>query len=291
MSVISYHISPRRRLVLLSVAGFFIALPSLLLLAWIFSADQSLAFAAAIVACIMLPFFIFMCFCAFYPRLDVTPDGLHLRGVIGFARIFVAWTSIERLRLEPGSEALVLRDPLTTRSARSWGNWSGVRYSGAPLYDREQQELIKAARYVPLQAFAWWFEHGDLLALMRTHAPALFENFDQVMQTAKQRSAASRKIVLGVSVFTAICIGLAVYLGIYYPDLFDHPTVGSLASKISIVLGYVIALVLSWCAIVNLIASFQFARSRKYGMTAFWLIAAVVQFLLAILSLAKSSGA
>ena len=290
MDEISYSLSPRRRVVILSVAGFFLALPLLLLVGWYFSGEQALALAAGIVACIMLPFFIYMCVCAYYPRLSVCADGLMVRGVIGFAPINIAWESIERLRLNCGSEALVLRQPLQSRAARFWGNWSGTSYSGSPLYDQEQQELIRAARYVPLQAFAWWFEHGDLLTNMRSHAPALFENFDREISAAKLARASNRRMIIGISVLTVACLAVAVYFGIYHPDALENPSVTSFGNKVLTVAGYLVAVVLGLYAVANILAVFQFAKARKFGMAAFWLVAAVVQFLLAILALARSSG-
>ena len=290
MSSVSYTISPRRRLLLLCVAGLFLFIPTALLVCAAFSSDAALITAGAIVTCIMLPFAVFMCFCAWYPRLTVADDGIHLRGIIGFAPFSVAWEMLENLRLNPGSEALILRQALQTRAARSWSNWSGVNLSGSPLYDDAQKQLINAALYVPIEAFAWWFEYGDLLAAMRKHAPAIFEHFEARRAAAKQARKSDRKMITIVSAITASVIALAVIAGIYYSDTFDGSKIGSIANLTMSSLGYVVALVLGLYAICNLATAFRFATARKFGLAIFWLVAAIVQFLLAILAVARSSG-
>ena len=127
----------------------------------------------------MMPFALFVWFCIWYPRLTVSTKGIEVRGTGGFGSISIPWTLIERLRLDPGSEALVLSEPLNTKYTRSLRNWSGLTYRGAQFYSAEQQALMADERYIPLEAYAAWFEKGELLSVFHQFAPHLVEHFGE----------------------------------------------------------------------------------------------------------------
>lgn len=287
MSDSEFKISPRRRLILLTTAGFFISIPTLLAISSIITKDSSIAAAAGIVLCIMLPFAAYMFFCAWYPRLKVCSDGLELRGIIGFAPFKVRWEQIERIRLLPGSEAFILNQAIQTRASKQWANWSGVSYRGAPMYDQEQRELINQARYVPFEAFAWWLENGSLLQTLKNHIPEKLENYSQQIIEAKELRSKNRRVLQIVFSGSAVVIILAIYAGLCHPDWLDDPQVGSIAMRLIDLLQAVIALGLFLHALVNTIAAIQFVKKRSIGLAIFWLIAAVIQVLLSVSILAS----
>ncbi len=271
----TYPAGPRQRRILIGMASAFILFPLAI------AAAAGAAGAAVLV--IMLPFALFLFYCAYYPRLTVTPEGLNLRGILGLrSSVFVPWQSIERLRLTPGSEGLLLAEPLTDKSAERWKDWSGTAMNGAPIYDAEQRASIASARYVPFQAFAYWLEHGTLMEEFRRFAPALVEGYKERRAEAYAAGARDRKIIKIVASITGAVLVAAIFFGLYSPEFSPETqakldSAGWMADRIA---AWTIALVFLLYGSVNLRSSWLFFRQKKIGLGIFWLIAGAIQLLL-----------
>ncbi len=152
-----YRLSPLRRVILDGIGLAMLALP-----VGMFMLGGKATGVALIVFLCMAPTLAILFFCAWFPRIIVGPDGLRFRGAIGFSSQLIPWTNVERLRLKPSGEGVILREPLQTRAAAHWKNWTGVAFMGARFFDDEEQKYIDQQRYVQIQPFAFWLRHGDL---------------------------------------------------------------------------------------------------------------------------------
>jgi hypothetical protein len=154
-----YRVSPRRRWALIAV-WLLLAMP---LAFGGLLADPALLIAAAVVSVVFLPLIALTAW--WYPRLVLTPAGVTLVH-IGWS-LEVPWERVASLRSNPGSEGLVLREPLDTPGA-----WRLFRASQvAPYYGPDQLALIAERRFVPIEPFAYWLRRGELARDLVRHAP------------------------------------------------------------------------------------------------------------------------
>jgi hypothetical protein len=274
-----YRLSPLRRVILDGIAAMMFALPAGLLIC----APKAAAAAGLILLC-LAPTIAILAFSAWYPRLIVAQDGLHVRGAIGFSSLVVPWTNVERIWLRANKEGLVLREPLKSRAAARWKNWTGVTFLGGKFYDDEQQVYIDQQRFVPLAIFAYWLRHDQLGSDLVARAPWLGDEMQaQEASYRKDQSKYNRKIVwvLAISaVIIAATLGLAIYNQHQPPAQQAEFAKGEQA--LDRFAGRAFALSLSLFALFNIQAAIGLLRQRKPGYAAFWLFYALLQILLVI---------
>ncbi|HEX8442649.1 MAG TPA: hypothetical protein VF631_03265 [Allosphingosinicella sp.] len=154
----TYRVSPWRRWALWYVLG-----PIIVGLMWL-RADsgpiegRAFLITAALVGCIGLA-----CQVIFVDRatLQLSPDGACLRQT-GYT-LSAQWSDIVDIRLEPGREGFVTRNPMDGRGAGLLASLRGVAVPMGPsLYDAAQQELLAERRFIPIEAFAWHLRHGQM---------------------------------------------------------------------------------------------------------------------------------
>ena len=155
-----YHVSPLR---LWLPTGAFGAGGILLLVSAQLTDDavmQNALFLTAI--------FLLVCTCVIYlsvrfARLELTESGVKLRQ-IGYT-LETTWDNIEKLYDARRAEGLVLRRPMDAsgagvlRAFRSTGVGAGIR-----MYNTEQIQWLAEQRFIPIDAFAYWLDRGDLRA-------------------------------------------------------------------------------------------------------------------------------
>jgi hypothetical protein len=77
----------------------------------------------------------------------------------------------------PRQEGFVLREPLGGPGPARLAAASGVvlNMSGATFaaYQGGRRDLVAVGRFIPIEAFAYWLTHGDLLAAIAREAPAI----------------------------------------------------------------------------------------------------------------------
>lgn len=111
-----------------------------------------------------------------YPRLVITPDTIE-RHNVGYT-LRTPWGNVARIRLARGSEGLILRGPMEERGAYRFAKAATFRFGieTASLYDRDVLELIRQRRFIPLEAFYYWFKHGMLRYEIERYAPWLADD-------------------------------------------------------------------------------------------------------------------
>ncbi len=109
----------------------------------------------------------------YYPSLVLTPEGIS-RYNVGYT-LSTSWDNIIELRLTRGFEGLILRQPMEDRGAHRFAVAAGARFGigAVPLYPTEIVKMIKAHRFIPIEAFAYWFKHGKLGDEIAGYAPGI----------------------------------------------------------------------------------------------------------------------
>jgi hypothetical protein len=145
-----------------------------------------------------------------YPKLTVSSEGLKLRGIMGPRTVTVRWDQIERLLWQDNDQALILRGPHDSLSARFF---KATADSTDVKYDAAQQQFIAERRYVPFSGFSYWLVHGELYAEFRRYAPHLLDEFDAVRTSWLERQQAQTRFDRIVFVVGLIVIAIAVWFG------------------------------------------------------------------------------
>ncbi|MBS0208689.1 MAG: hypothetical protein JSS27_07020 [Planctomycetes bacterium] len=280
-----YGISPALVATCLAIVGALLLMPLGLAVAAVMSENNSTLGAAIVVALVISPAVAFILWAALGSRMWIRPDGIKLRGTLGFSSQLVPWSSIERILWQPGKEGIVLREPMTDPASRHMRNWAGVRINGMQFYDAEQQALIAQQRYLILKGFAYWFRRGDALAQLRQFAPELAADVDAQMPAYLTTRTKNRRTLVGLFVVVAVLCALAGVAGVMKWEL--PPDVAAVANRTMLVgmrvAMAVIGLGMLVYVAVNCQAAWRFLRSGQYGYAIFWLAMAITQALFAIL--------
>lgn len=144
----------------------------------IISGEGSLGAVGFILLLVTSPFSILLLVAAFRTRLSVDERGLNARGTVGMSSVGVAWDEIQALRLEPGSEGAILKAPLEGKGSKMMKLFAGAAFRGVSLYSPEVQQLITEGRFLPLEAFTWWFQKGDLRSAIEKYCPRVLTGSD-----------------------------------------------------------------------------------------------------------------
>ena len=265
-----YYISPRRRGVLLGIwlmfTVFFVGG------AW-YASDPALLIVGAIVGLIIGSVFAIAGW--WYPRLVVDTGGIALCQ-LGWS-LSTTWENVAAARLIRGSEGLILRQPLNSKGANTLAAFRGVGVAGAAYYGPEQQQLIAERRFIPLEAFEYWFRHGDLREVIVGRAPWIADNPDQpsIEAVAPPRQPMKRREIAKLIsiVIILVWIGVMCEGG---PDALRKP----LYQLMHILFGGVLIVY----AIVNGRHAFSLFRERHFVTGLLWGAMAIFQvlFVLAI---------
>lgn len=162
-----YRIGPWRRYVLWYTLGPLLAFLIVLAASAGAAEQQALWGAAAVLFLIMAPFE----WLIRRTRLEV--DGSTVRLVQTGYTLATPTRALSTLRLKPGHEGLITREPMEGTGARRLAGLRGFGLSGAPMFDAEEQRLLAERRYLPLAAFAWYLRRGDLRDTLLQLAPQL----------------------------------------------------------------------------------------------------------------------
>jgi hypothetical protein len=163
----TYHVSPWRRWSLWYVGAPMIAF--LLFFAIDSGGSEGRVFltTAGIVFLIFLPFQ----FIVDRARLQLSPEGARLRQT-GY-ELAAPWSEIVDLRLAPGRQGFVTREPMAGKGAAVLAMFRWAGRPVAPLYDEDQRRLLAERRLIPIEAFAWHLKHGAMRDDIIRFAPHL----------------------------------------------------------------------------------------------------------------------
>ena len=229
-----------------------------------------------------------LAFAVWFPRLTMSPDGIRIRGVMGFSTAFVPWGNLAGLMLKPGREGLILREPMTSGAAARWRDWSGLRMTWIPVFDAEQRQLLNQQRYVPLAPFAHWLRHGDLIARIREAVPALAAGINGQLETYRKEQKHSRRVLTALFLITGLLSAGAIGAALILPALpEEHQAIvhhGFDASNAGVRWG--LAIFLSALGLANLASAWRFARIRHFSPALLWGAMAIAQFLLVLIVVA-----
>lgn len=168
-TVRTYHIGPRRRWLLWYILGPIIV--SLILLGTGGEPTELRAFliTAALVGCIGI---LFQLVIVDRVTLQLSPQGVRLRQA-GYTLV-APWSIIVDIRLQPGREGFITREPIDGPGPGVLRRFRGVAVApGLPMYDAEQQRLLSERRFIPIEAFGWHLHHGKMREDIVRDAPQL----------------------------------------------------------------------------------------------------------------------
>lgn len=255
----TYGISPRRRNVMIGlwlIMTLPLAIPGMVL------GEPGLLVSAVLITAIMVPIFTLAIRAA---RLHLTDAGIELHQ-LGM-RVATTWDNVAGMRTVRGREGIVLHRPLEGKGAERMAATASVRFKGASFYDEEQQQLIAEHRFLPIEAFAYWLEHGDLRAVLAERVPALSvpEAFTPVAPPKLPRRTLAMIVAI---IAAALAAGIAAALA-------SPETQARIDQIVAVPLG--LAMVVY--AVVNVVAAARYFRRGSYGWFALWGLLAIVQLL------------
>lgn len=166
-----YHISPRRRGVLVAVLLLFMIF--LATTGWYLS-DSALLIVTLLVGMILAVIFAIAAW--WYPWLSVGPEGVELHQ-FGWC-LTTTWENVAGVRLTVGGEGLILNRPMSGRGAARLAACGKTGVGFTPFCGPDQLQLIAERRFIPLEPFACWFRHGDLRERISRHAPWVASGFE-----------------------------------------------------------------------------------------------------------------
>lgn len=132
-----YFISPWRRLLLWWILG-----PACLLslMAPALLGKEKGGF-GIVLFLIFAPFLVWWHWMTTRLRLEISSTGIVRRE--GRGAMEASWSAIERIRVDPAREGIVLREPLTNNpTAEKLASLRGLMFYGVPYYDTEQEALV-----------------------------------------------------------------------------------------------------------------------------------------------------
>jgi hypothetical protein len=258
----TYGVSPRRRNALLGV-WLFLTLP--LAVAGVWLSEPGLLVSAALISAIMVPIVVLVLRAA---RLHVSNDGIELRQ-LGL-RVATPWDNVAGVRLVRGREGIVLHRPLEGKGAARLAAGAAIRIRGASFYDAEQQQLILEHRFIPIEAFAYWLEHGDLRQVLQMRLPTSVA-FESAARVAPERLTGGRLALVVAIIAAALAGGFA--LAMAPPET---------RGRVEWMLAIPIALAMLVYAAGNAMAAWRYLKHGSIGWFLLWAAMAVVQGLLAI---------
>jgi hypothetical protein len=264
-----YHISPRRRWVVLGVWLLMAAIAALpLLLIAGEKHDWPLLTVVAVVALgtVLIPLELVR-----VSRLVLSAEGIDLRGFRDRkSGLFTRWENVAAIRLEkPGAEGLILKEPLQGRDAERLARFRGAMINGAPMNDSEKRDLLGEHRFLPIEPFAYWIRHGDLWEQIRNHAPWLADAAGQPVGYSPRvtEQGWTRKNVLVVIVVTvALGVGL---VAVMLPPKSQAILFGVMNAIMGVCVGIF--------AINNLVAGFLHLRRRHLLEGGLWFTMGLIQ--------------
>lgn len=258
----TYGISPRRRNLMI---GLWLILTLPLAIPGVWLPEPALLVSALLITAIMLPIFLLSIRAA---RLILSDDGIELRQ-LGL-RVATSWDNVAGVRMVRGREGIVLHRPLEGKGAERMAASAGIRFRGASFYDSEQQQLIAEHRFMPIEAFAHWLEHGDLREALRAHVPAL-ATAEAFTPPAPEKISRGRWALIVAIIAAAMAAGVAF--------AFASPETQARMDRI---VAIPVGLAMLAYAVVNSVAAVRYLRSRNYGWFALWAALAIVQALVAV---------
>jgi hypothetical protein len=95
-----------------------------------------------------------------YTRLVLSANGIKLYQ-IGY-RLETEWNNVAYLSEATGSQGLVLHRPMDCRGAGILSKARNVTVEGVGFYNDEQIQLLAERRFIPIDAFAYWLDKGQL---------------------------------------------------------------------------------------------------------------------------------
>jgi hypothetical protein len=164
--VTTYHLSPRRRWLLLVIWAALV-LPILAL--GVTTSELALVITGGITGVIVGVFFAVAGL--WFPRLVISESGIE-RHDLGY-RLGTSWANVSAVRLTKLSEGLILHEPMSGKGATRLRRAGAPRLGGGSLslYRGDVRELVAEQRFLPLEAFAYWIDHGALGDDLRRHLP------------------------------------------------------------------------------------------------------------------------
>lgn len=163
-----YHISPLRFWL---VPGLFLVLAGLVFV-MVFGDSRADRPETKEVAVYMGLFFLAFAIVAYflmrYTRLVLSPEGVKLYQ-FGY-RLETMWNNIDYLD-DSEIQGLVLRRSMECSEAYTLSNARNLAINGEAFYTGEQIRLLAERRFIPLNAFAYWFDRGNLREDLNTYIP------------------------------------------------------------------------------------------------------------------------
>ena len=201
-----YRISPLRWSLVVAPGVLFIGLFGVL---GIVARSGGLLAAAALVLVIYTP----VIFIVWRTRLILSSEGVDLRQ-LGY-RLSTPWSNIAAVDRTPGREGFVLSQPLESRGAHRLGGMADVQITSSGVtmagYQGGRSDLVAQRRFIPIEAFGYWFKRGDLESVIRRFVPDVnMESHELAVPSMPLR----RKILVIAIIVVSGSLGLLIGSGV-----------------------------------------------------------------------------
>lgn len=111
-----------------------------------------------------------------YTRLVLSDDGVKLYQ-FGY-RLETDWSNIAYLDDDSGREGLILLKPMDCSGASTLRSARNLAMKGVGFYNDKQIKLLGEQRFIPIDAFAYQLDRGNLRDDLIHRAPALNNNLN-----------------------------------------------------------------------------------------------------------------
>lgn len=212
-------------------------------------------------------------------RLILSSDGVEFKQ-IGY-RLASPWQNVARIWLLEGQEGFELREPMDSFSAKLLSGTAETTLivHGVPLDPvpgEQRRHLVQAKQFIPIEAFAYWFQHGDLLEEIRRYAPDAVEHAVRPVEAAPGEIAtprpswATRDYFVVAIVVGALALGLLMATNVL-PVAVQRGIEKSLTG--------VIFVCLALYALANMYWTVGHVRNGRWGRAVLGLLFALIQIL------------
>lgn len=272
---IVYRISPWRRGLFAGLGGL-IMLP--MLIGAIATGNGGFLAAMVIVFVIWGPCY----YLVHAARIILSEDGVQFRQV-GY-HLESKWENVCRLWLVKGQEGFELIQPMENYSAKLLAGTAdtqltihGAAIDAVPGEDR--RPLVMARRFIPIEAFAYYFQNGNLLDDIRSFAPQIADQPFGDVELQAARPAEQPTSSTGSNVMVVVIIVAAVALGLAMAtDVLPENVQGMIA----VALRVVILLCVAAYAVCNIAWTVSYARAGRWGKAALSALFAILQLLICL---------
>ena len=216
-------------------------------------------------------------------RLILSAEGVQFRQ-FGY-NLASPWENVVRLWLIKGQQGFELSRPMENYSAKLLAGTAETRITmqGVPMDfvpGEHRKGLVVDRKFIPAEAFAYYFDRGNLLADIRRYAPQIADDplrdadlVATATETDQKPMGIAGWVALGSIVAVALTLGILMGTN-SVPENVQRGAVTVIEGLIFLALGAY--------GVVNIVSSYNYARTGRWGRAALTAVFALLQVLICL---------